>query len=324
MRTESEIIKHLYNLKLSNNPYTFTEKVRWKMKYDRRPILTTTTDKYKVIDYLKVNGLEHLAKKQYFITDRPDTIPFSDLPEKYVIKSSHKSGDIILIDKGKDLTTKALISKSDIISKCELFLKKRHWNEINEWAYQDIKPMIIVEEFLEAKEGSYPVDYKFLCFDGKAKIVEVTENRYDDHANYYFDRDWNKLRFTWSNWPGIKRYLPEGTRLRPKFLDEMIETAELLSKPFDFVRVDLFCTSEKIYFGEFTHYPAAGIGKFNPESFDEMLGGLWTLPDINTVRNNSFAYKMKNIYQSLYTNYRFTRYMPIFGAIHATLSFTIE
>lgn len=121
---------------------------------------------------------------------------------------NHKSGDIILIDKCTDLTTKAPISKSDIISKCESFLKRRHWNEINEWAYQDIKPMIIVEEFLEDKEGSYPVDYKFLCFNGKAKIVEVTENRYDDHANNYFNREWNKLRFTWSNWPCKERCLP--------------------------------------------------------------------------------------------------------------------
>lgn len=324
MKDMRRIAQSLYREKLPDNPVTFTEKLRWKMKCDRRPILTTTADKYEVIRYLEERGFGYLLKKLYFATDAPDEIPFDELPDRYVVKSNHRSGDVIIVDNGFDIASKSPVSRGEIISRCHNFLRGRHCNELNEWAYQNIKPMILVEEFLSDDNGLPQVDYKFLCFGGKAEIVEVIEDRFGNFSDSFFDMSWKPLDFTWSDWPGEKGAPPRQNVPKPPNFEEMKKIAEALSEPFDFVRVDLYNVSGKIYFGELTHYPSAGIGKFNPESFDEKLGALWTLPDINTVRNNSFTYKMKNIYQSLYTNYRFTRYMPVFGAFHATLSFIVE
>lgn len=304
MKTTRDIVRFLYNEKLSKNPRTFTEKLRWKMKYDRRPILTLTADKYKVIDYLKENGFGNILKTQYFATDNPREIPFDELPSRYVIKSNHTSGDVIIMDDGVDLVTKTSLCREEIISKCDLFLRRRHWNELNEWAYLGIKPMILVEEFVSVEKGLYPEDFKFLCFNGKVEIVEVTEDRYHDHTNYYFDREWNELSFTWSNWPGQKRFLPKNKIQKPPNFDELVRVADSLSKPFDFVRVDLFNVSGRIYFTEFTHYPAAGIGEFEPHSFDAYVGDLWTLPDIHAIRDNSLLNRLKEIYTFLISSYR--------------------
>lgn len=58
----------------------------------------------------------------------------------------------------------------------------------------------------------------------------------------------------------------------PDNLTDMIKVAEELSKGFKFLRVDLYNVEDKIYFGELTFYPAAGMGAFVPEEWDEKLG----------------------------------------------------
>ena len=61
-------------------------------------------------------------------------------------------------------------------------------------------------------------------------------------------------------------------------LTNMIRVAEELSKEFKFLRVDLYNVKGKIYFGELTIYPAAGMGAFIPEEWDDKLGGWIELP----------------------------------------------
>jgi hypothetical protein len=61
----------------------------------------------------------------------------------------------------------------------------------------------------------------------------------------------------------------------PRHLADMIRTAEMLGKDIDFVRVDLYDTDRKIYFGEITTTPVCGCGHFEPASMDDYLGGLW-------------------------------------------------
>lgn len=63
----------------------------------------------------------------------------------------------------------------------------------------------------------------------------------------------------------------------PENLNEMISVAEHLSKGFKFLRVDLYNIKGRIYFGELTFYPAAGMGAFVPEVWDGKLGALLKL-----------------------------------------------
>jgi len=55
----------------------------------------------------------------------------------------------------------------------------------------------------------------------------------------------------------------------------MLELCENLSKAFDHVRIDLYSMKGKIYFGEFTHYSASGMGRLEPSSFAFELGKYW-------------------------------------------------
>ena len=54
----------------------------------------------------------------------------------------------------------------------------------------------------------------------------------------------------------------------------MIEIAEILSRPFPCVRVDLYNIGGKIYFGEMTFTSLGGLMNYFTDDFLEKAGGL--------------------------------------------------
>ena len=57
----------------------------------------------------------------------------------------------------------------------------------------------------------------------------------------------------------------------------MIKVAQLLSEPFDFVRVDFFIVGTEFFVGELTHCPESAHGRFkdlqSEKLFSEILFG---------------------------------------------------
>lgn len=66
-------------------------------------------------------------------------------------------------------------------------------------------------------------------------------------------------------------------RLKPAYLEEMVSLATQLSVGFGFVRVDLYNVDGRIYFGELTFTPTAGVMKIQPEIWDFELGKKWDI-----------------------------------------------
>ena len=62
---------------------------------------------------------------------------------------------------------------------------------------------------------------------------------------------------------------------RPDNLKEMITIAEKLATGFDHVRVDLYNSNGKIYFGEMTFTNGSGFEAIVPSEWDEKLGEYW-------------------------------------------------
>lgn len=112
--------------------------------------------------------------------------------------------------------------------------------------------MILCEQFLDTDDGSLPTDYKFTCIKGEIADIFVAVER-DKKAKYCtYDIQWNLLNYTK---PG---YLPSQLPSKPRLLSEMISVAEKLSEDFSFVRVDLYESNDRIYFGELTFSPWGG------------------------------------------------------------------
>ena len=111
-------------------------------------------------------------------------------------------------------------------------------------------------------------------FHGKCKLIRVVFDRMNNRYVSSFDEKWNFLSVK-------KPHRPQGPKIKkPKHYEIMLKLAEKLSKPFDYVRVDFYNINGKIYFGELTHYPGSGMGKFEPSSFAFELGKYWKIdPD---------------------------------------------
>ena len=61
---------------------------------------------------------------------------------------------------------------------------------------------------------------------------------------------------------------------KPGCLDEMLKYAEILSKPFPFVRVDFYEVKGKIYFGELTFTPTGCLATYYTDKAELELGEL--------------------------------------------------
>lgn len=180
----------------------------------------------------------------------------TDLCRKYagkplVIKPTHSSGDIIFLRHG--VPDKQDIRKVFRQSRRNFFVVKR------ETQYAKLKPKLIVEADISA-EGVPPVDYKFFCCYGKPMYCQVDTSRFSDHRRELFVLpQFERLDVEY----GYK--MPDMSTPKPERLAEMLEIAAELSRPFAFVRIDLYETEKGIVFGEFTFSPCASTDRFSDE-----------------------------------------------------------
>jgi hypothetical protein len=256
-----------YDLDLKN-PVSFNQKLTWKKVYDRNPLLPVVADKYRVRKYIQ-NKLGKQKADQILIpllydTDKPESIPFDSFPSEYIIKATHRSGENIIVTEEKQ------VNRSQIVKQCENLLVKPYGLLKHEWPYQKVPRKIIVEKLLRDSSGKLPKDYKIHMLNDKCVLIMVVDDRFGNIRKNYYTQDWKLLDIEWEGHRGAE--IP-----KPQKLNEMLEISRLLSKPFDFIRVDLYSVDDEIYFGELTHYPFSGMGKFIPQRFDFELGSSWNL-----------------------------------------------
>jgi len=286
-RSEKKIFKKImgYGLDLKN-PLSYSQKVVWKKIYDRNPLLPIVADKYRVRQYLKdvlgERGAEKILIPLLYVTDRPATIPFDNLPEEYVIKANHGSGMNIIVEKTRP------VDRKQIITQCRKWLSKPYDFQYHEWAHQKIKRKIVIEKLLRDENGKIPIDYKFLIFHGRCHEIQVIYERFADTSVGWYAPEWNYLNIKGTGqWEKTADYME-----KPAHLNSMTALAELLGTPFDYIRVDLYLVNGRIYFGELTNYPASGRDLLAPVSHDFELGKKWKLvPDYWKHKNyrNKFA-----------------------------------
>lgn len=131
--------------------------------------------------------------------------------------------------------------------------------------YNLIERKLICEAYIEDHHGGFPTDYKFMCFHGKPFCVLACTGRESGNADYMpFTLDWKPLPEYTKN--GDLYEIP-----KPKELDKMINIATKLADGLDLVRVDLYDTGTKIYFGEMTLTPAGAIfHNWSQKALDDM------------------------------------------------------
>ena len=252
------------------HPKTYNEKLQWIKLYDRKPEYVVYADKYKVREYIAATIGDKYLVPIIGMYRKAEEIRWSELPERFVLKCNHASGtNIVCKDKSK-------LDISSTEKQLNAWLKKNAYWEAREWCYKDIEPCIICEEFIETQDGNTPDDYKFMCFNGVPKLIQVHHDRFGDHTLDYYTPRWEKATLQ-----RIDAKVSTREISRPEKLDEMLSIAAKLSENMYYARIDLYYVDGVIYFGEITMYPTGGFSTFVNHEDDLLLGSYIKLPTDN-------------------------------------------
>ena len=240
-----------------DNPRDLIEKYMWMELNTDTSLWTLCADKYRMRSFVEEKGFGEYLPKLYGHWDNPDDIDFDELPDKFVLKANNGCGTVMIVRDKSDInyakTRKKL--KQWLLHPYGYFGAQIH--------YLSIKPCIIAEELLEQDEAEKefsPIsiaDYKVWCFSGRPECILVVYNR--TSRRYYldlYDLNWMKMddKFNFNGHFGYNK----SCITRPNCLNEMLEIATNLSKPFNEVRIDFYVTNGKPIIGELTFSTGAG------------------------------------------------------------------
>ena len=252
------------------HPVTFNEKLQWLKLHNRRPEYTTMVDKQAVKEYVaNIIGKEHIIPT-IGVWDSVEEIDFDTLPNQFVLKTTHGGGGCgVVICKNK-----ATFDKDAAIKKLQKSLDTDIYYVLREWPYKGVRKRIIAEPYM-TDNGNVLEDFKIHNFNGIPRFILLCRDRFTGigMSDDFYTTKWEHL--------DVKRpgHSNPGKHEKPKELEEMLSMAERLSKDIPFIRTDFYTIDHKVYFGELTFYPASGMSKFDPDSYDKLFG-TWLKTDL--------------------------------------------
>ena len=127
------------------NPQTLDEKLMWlKLNtYKDNPLVAQCIDKYAVRFYIESQGCSELLNDLIGVWKRAEEIPFSELPQKFVLKCNHGCGyNIICRDK-------SIFDSKAAVKRLKHWLREDFWRRFAEINYKTIPPKIICEAYID-------------------------------------------------------------------------------------------------------------------------------------------------------------------------------
>lgn len=247
------------------NPTTFCDKQNWLKMNNIHPEYTQLVDKVEVRKYVN----EKMGKDMFFpllgVWDKYDDIDFDKLPDKFVMKCNHDSASVTVV------TDKSKMNHAKLKTFYDGRIGLNPYHIGREYPYKGVSPKILVEKYMTPEGEDDIKDYKFFCFNGKPEILFIATDRSIDCKFDFYDMDFNHL--------DIENIHPQSGKVieKPQCFEEMKEIVSKLSEGMQFVRIDLYEISGKVYFGEFTFFHGGGFWPMHPDYWETKLGDLITL-----------------------------------------------
>ena len=256
-----------YELDL-DNPRTFHHKIT-ALKIRRSPrIFVRAVDKIwakdLALEWADRHGFDLGVARTLAVVKDVNQIPWDSLPERFLIKASHRSGANHFVDQ------REAVDRDALRLKCRQWLDYPYGVYKHEWAYWPVPRRLLIEELIEPDGGGGVVDYKFHMSRGRCLMIQVNQGfQLQERSVAIFRPPWCYQDVTWVYSQPLVPPLP------PDNLDQMMEMAVAFSRDFPYLRVDLYSFVQdvpRIFFGEFTFFPGSGSESVEPVSFDEAMG----------------------------------------------------
>jgi len=248
-----------------NHPRTLQEHIQAYMLRCRDPALVMLADKVAVRDYIDRRlGPGYTVPLLGVWHDAAD-VPLASLPYPLVLKPSHLSGRVMLLAAHRDSDAPR------VRERLRGWLQRDHSRGNREWFYAQVPKRVIAEPLLQDDSGAVPSDVKAYVIGGRVRYFQIDGGRFTRPTRNLYGPDWQLLPARTS----LPRHRPEPP---PLALPRLIEIAEQVAAPFEFMRVDFYVIGERVLIGELTNSPGAGFGHYYPPQFGEELAAHWVLP----------------------------------------------
>ena len=174
-----------------NNPQTLNEKILYLSLRTDTSEWTRLSDKYQVREYVHECGLDSILNRLYGVWNNTSEIDFNSLPDRFILKTNHGSGDSIIVQDKNSMNLDLIIKKLD------RSLSETYGLAEGSLHYSRIVPKIIAEELLEndsesSRYSTSLIDYKIWCFNGKAHYIWTCTDRTKKGTKVMtYDSAWN-------------------------------------------------------------------------------------------------------------------------------------
>ena len=267
-------------------PRGFGEKMQWRVINDRRPLLAWTADKLAQKEYA---ATVFAANNRLAAVRIPATLwagtdvrtlrsLAAKLPSHWVFKPNHSCSRYRMIGASEAPHAMREPDWFELVQLGDTWGRRdEESSSLGHWAYNFARIGLMAEEWIG--NGSRPIEAKVLCFGGRAHSILATDGvGTDDWRVSYYDANFSRVDSGWHDAAGVVEQVvaiePSGTVRRT-----IIEAAEALAAPFDFVRVDLYVHEGVVWFGELTPYSGGGLMSVGA-AYDAERGSHWKLPDL--------------------------------------------
>lgn len=259
--------RHVGRFPNLTDPETFNEWILHRCLHPE-PHWSVLADKLAVREFVKERiGEEHLIP----LIAVPDVFSeevFASLPDAFVMKTNHGSGYVRIVEDKRQTSFLELnrIAQAWLAQDFSRINRERH--------YRPIEPKLYFEQLLVDRTGHIPADLKMNMFgrDAAGPIIYagIVSDRFGTPHGDVFDVRWNRLDLAVGHYP--RSQVPPGP---PPHWDEIVRLATRLVDGLGYVRLDLYIPDGKVYFGELTFTPGAGVFPFHPDRYDYEWGRLF-------------------------------------------------
>lgn len=218
----------------------------------RDPLRNFVSDKEYLKIYVKaLIGDKYNVPTLAVLRDEAQVAAF-EFPYVCCIKPTHLSRNVLFRTDGEDIDRNKIRSWFSI----------NHYLLTREANYKYLKPKVIIEPLIFGVTNLE--DYKFFCFNGEPKLIQVDLDRSTHHTRLFFDNHWNEYNFSLDKPKNPK------TIVKPKNFEKMLAVARALSQQFSMIRVDLYSDNSNVHVGELTNTHGNAGERFIPRSSESV------------------------------------------------------
>ncbi|MDR9392582.1 MAG: ATP-grasp fold amidoligase family protein [Trueperaceae bacterium] len=251
------------------SPATFNDRIQWLKLFDQSPDVIEGSDKLRAKDRIRAVLGDGYVPATLATGRSLRDIDLASLPNRFVLKTTHDSGSVVLVRDKRSFDADAAARTLDAA------LATRYGADKGEWHYRWIEPRVFAEAWVDAAGDARPADYKFHCVDGTVAFLQYIDGRDATPHESLADRDGRPLP------EHLDPALGQGPPFRkPDAWNDLVEVAEALADGHKYVRVDLYLSHGRVVVGELTFHPRAG---FYPGPGQRALGRFMTF-DVTTFR----------------------------------------